>query len=193
MEKDTRLINIYLKIHHKRALTIDDLNYLAQYDPECFKKTCKNVVYNIPETKPIMIPDALKPAQRKGQDPGRGSSQVDGRNPKQGSLQRGKTNQGIGLPEGDEANQVTGSLRKDETDSGLTSTPESSDWQDIEKVLENLRHLEMHDFPVADIDADRVKDLLGNLYMELLFPHNDDYPFMNMMDQLNEPTFDKRA
>lgn len=193
MEKDTRLINIYLKIHHKRALTIDDLNYLAQYDPECFKKTCKNVVYNIPETKPIMIPDALKSAQRKGQDPGRGSSQMGGKNPKRGSLQRGKANQGIGLPEGDEANQVTGSLRKDETDSGLTSTPESSDWQDIEKVLENLRHLEMHDFPVADIDADRVKDLLGNLYMELLFPHNDDYPFMNMMDQFNEPTFDKRA
>lgn len=193
MEKDTRLINIYLKIHHKRALTIDDLNYLAQYDPECFKKTCKNVVYNIPETKPIMIPDALKPGQRKGQDPGRGLSQMGGKNPKRGSLQRGKANQGIGLPEGDEANQVTGSLRKDETDSGLTSTPESSDWQDIEKVLENLRHLEMHDFPVADIDADRVKDLLGNLYMELLFPHNDDYPFMNMMDQLNEPTFDKRA
>lgn len=193
MEKDTRLINIYLKIHHKRALTIDDLNYLAQYDPECFKKTCKNVVYNIPETKPIMIPDALKPGQRKGQDPGRGLSQMGGKNPKRGSLQRGKANQGIGLPEGDEANQVTGSLRKDETDSGLTSTPESSDWQDIEKVLENLRHLETHDFPVADIDADRVKDLLGNLYMELLFPHNDDYPFMNMMDQFNEPTFDKRA
>lgn len=181
MEKDTRLINIYLKIHHKRALTIDDLNYLAQYDPECFKKTCKNVVYNIPETKPIMIPDALKSAQRKGQNPGRKSSQMDGRNPKRGSLKEDKADQG------------TGSLRKDETESGLTSTPESSDWQDIEKVLENLRHLEMHDFPVADIDADRVKDLLGNLYMELLFPHNDDYPFMNMMDQLNEPTFDKRA
>ena len=193
MEKDTRLINIYLKIHHKRALTIDDLNYLAQYDPECFKKTCKNVVYNIPETKPIMIPDALKSAQRKGQDPGRGSLQKDGRNPKRDLFQRGKADQGIGLPEGDEADQVTGSLRKGETDSVLTSTPDSSDWQDIEKVLENLRHLEMHDFPVADIDADRVKDLLGNLYMELLFPHNDDYPFMNMMDQLNEPTFDKRA
>lgn len=193
MEKDTRLINIYLKIHHKRALTIDDLNYLAQYDPECFKKTCKNVVYNIPETKPIMIPDALKSEQRKGQDPGRGSSQMDGRNPKRDPFQRGKADQGTGLLEGDEADQGTGSLRKDETDSGLTSTPESSDWQDIEKVLENLRHLEMHDFPVADIDADRVKDLLGNLYMELLFPHNDDYPFMNMMDQLGEPTFDKRA
>ena len=37
MEKDTRLINIYLKIHHKRSLTISDLSYLAQYDPECLQ------------------------------------------------------------------------------------------------------------------------------------------------------------
>ena len=47
MEKDTHLVNIYLKIHNKRSLTIDDLRYLAKYDPECFEKTCKNVVYNI--------------------------------------------------------------------------------------------------------------------------------------------------
>ena len=81
-------------------------------------------------------------------------------------------------------------MRKDETESGGMGVPESSDWQDIEKVLENLRHLEMRDFPVVDIDADRVKDLLGNLYMELLFPHNDNYPFMN---QINDPIFDKKA
>ena len=93
----------------------------------------------------------------------------------------------------DELDQGTGALRKDEKEYGGMSVPESSDWQDIEKVLENLRHLEMHDFPVVDIDADRVKDLLGNLYMELLFPHNDNYPFMNMMDQINDPIFDKKA
>lgn len=194
MEKDTRLINIYLKIHHKRALTIDDLNYLAQYDPECFKKTCENVVYNIPETKPIMIPDALKPVKKDGQKPGVGSSQMGGWNPKRGSFEMDKANQGMGSPK---KNGVESGLmsvaQKDVTESGLTPSAESSDWQDIEKVLENLRHLEMHDVPIVDIDADRVKDLLGNLYMELLFPHNDDYPFMNMMDQINEPTFDKRA
>ena len=48
MGKDTRLVNIYLKIHHKQPLTMDDLAYLAEYAPECFEKTCKNVVYNIP-------------------------------------------------------------------------------------------------------------------------------------------------
>ena len=35
MEKDTHLVNIYLKIHNKKTLTMDDLAYLAQYAPEC--------------------------------------------------------------------------------------------------------------------------------------------------------------
>ena len=55
MEKKTRLINIYLKIHQKRDLTWDDLEYLARFDPECFEKTCKNVVYNIPQTKDVIL------------------------------------------------------------------------------------------------------------------------------------------
>ena len=55
MEKKTELINIYLKIHQKRDLTLDDLRYLAYYDPECFEKTCKNVVYNIPQAKPVIL------------------------------------------------------------------------------------------------------------------------------------------
>lgn len=153
MEKDTRLINIYLKIHHKRTLTMHDLAYLAQYDPECFEKTCKNVVYNIPEAKPIMLPEPPELAQ----DP--------------------------------ELSKAQESLPADEP----TLSPELPEWQSIEKVLENLKHLEMKEFPVVDIDADRVKSLLGNLYMELLFPHNDDYPFMIMTDETGAPTFDKRA
>lgn len=137
MEKDIRLINIYLKIHHKKTLTMHDLDYLAQYDPECFSKTCKNVVYNIPETKPIMTPDIQEP---------------------------------------------------------VMDEPEPSKWQSIEMVLENLKHLEMHDFPIADIDADEVKSLLGNLYMELLFPHNDNYPFMDMtIESANTSSFDKKV
>ena len=147
MEKNTRLINIYLKIHHKKTLTINDLNYLAQYDPECFEKTCKNVVYNIPEAKPIMIPE---------------------------------------IPE---HSQIPELLQKDET----MPEPELPEWQSIEKVLENLKNLEIHEFPVVDIDADKVKSLLGVLYMELLFPHNDDYPFMIMTDNVNTPSFDRKA
>lgn len=138
MAKDTRLINIYLKIYHKKVLTMDDLGYLAKYDPECFEKTCRNVVYNVPAAKPVMEPDAKKAV-------------------------------------------------KDEP------MPPLSEWQAIEKVLMNLTRLEANDFPLSDVDADQVKNLLGNLYMELLFPHNDKYTFVNMGEYSETPTFDKRA
>ncbi len=138
MGKDTRLINIYLKIHNKRTLTMDDLGYLAEFDPECFAKTCKNVVYNIPEAKPIIESAVLEASC-------------------------------------------------DE------STPEAFEWQSIEKILENLKRLEIRDFPVTNVDSDEVKSLLGNLYMELLFPHNDKYAFVNMADNGNSSIFDKRA
>lgn len=117
---------------------MDDLGYLAEYAPECFEKTCQNVVYNIPETKPIM-----KPAEREAQE--------------------------------DEAK------------------PEPAEQPGIEQVLENLKRLERDEFPVADIDVDRVKSLLGNLYMELLFPHNDKDTFMNMANNREASSFDKKA
>ncbi|GFH94738.1 hypothetical protein IMSAGC003_01270 [Lachnospiraceae bacterium] len=138
MAKDTRLINIYLKIHHKRTLTMDDLGYLAAYDPECFEKTCKNVIYKVPEIKSIMEPEAAAP-------------------------------------------------QKEE------SEQESFEWQSIETLLKNLQRLEINDFPVENMDADKVKSLLGNLYMELLFPHNDQYTFVNMADNGHISLFDKKA
>lgn len=138
MGKDTRLVNIYLKIHNKRTLTMDDLGYLAAYDPECFRKTCKNVVYNIPETKPIMEP------------------------------------------------AITEALH-------VEPKPEPSEQQKIEKVLDNLKRLEFSDISFANIDTNRVKSLLGNLYMELLFPHDDKYKFIDMTESEDTPLFDKKA
>ncbi len=142
MGKNTYLVNIYLKIHHKKTLTMDELAYLAEYDPECFMKTCQNVVYNIPETKPIMEVPAIRDS-------------FDDAKPKQ--------------------------------------APEPSERQNIEKILENLKRLERNDFPVSDVDTDRVKNLLGNLYMELLFPHNDEEAFMDMTSIESGSFFDKKA
>ncbi|MBD5518499.1 MAG: hypothetical protein HDR07_08420 [Lachnospiraceae bacterium] len=148
MGKDTGLINIYLKIQNKKPLTMDDLRYLAEYDPECFEKTCKNVVYNIPEVKPIMEPDTSKPLRNK---------------PKSRALQK-------------------------------EPASESFEWRGIENILDNLKRLEINDIPISDVDADKVKSLLGNLYMELLFPHNDKSAFVNMSDNGgNTSTFDKKA
>lgn len=138
MGKNTRLVNIYLKIHHKKPLTMDDLGYLAEYDPECFAKTCKNVIYNIPETKTIMEPASPKAAEDK-------------------------------------------------------TKPEEPDWRGINKVLERLRRLETNDLPGIHVDNEKVKNLLGNLYMELLFPHNDQYTFMDMTDSGNTSLFDKKV
>ncbi|MDE5597295.1 MAG: hypothetical protein K2J04_05630 [Lachnospiraceae bacterium] len=149
MRKDTRLINIYLKIYNKIQLTWEDLRYLAKYDPECFEKTCKNVVYNIPEVKPIMEPepDTSEPIKNESQsEPLRNEFEA-----------------------------------------------EVSGWQGIEQILENLKRMEINDLPISDIDAGTVKDLLGNLYMEKLFPHNDKYAFVNMPDNGNTSLFDKKA
>jgi len=137
MGKDIHLVNIYLKIHNKKTLTMDDLAYLAEYSPECFEKTCKNVLYNIPESKPIMEPVTSEPLNEE-------------------------------------------------------SGQKLSDRQNIERILKNLKCLETNDFQVANVDADKVKDLLGNLYMELLFPHNEKDTFMNLTDNGNKSLFDRR-
>lgn len=115
---------------------MDDLRYLAEYDPECFEKTCANVVYNIPETKSIME-----------------SAPSD----------------------------------------SLKEEPKPSDRQNIEKILEKLKSMENNDFHITNIDTDKVKNLPGNLYMELLFPHNDEYSFMDVSDDGKTSLFDKKV
>ena len=71
--------------------------------------------------------------------------------------------------------------------------PEDSDGQNIEKILENLKRLEANEFPVENVNADEVKSLLGNLYMEMLFPHNDKDTFMKMPHNESVSFFDKKA
>ena len=143
MEKKTRLLNIYLKIHQKRDLTWDDLEYLARFDPECFEKTCKNVLYNIPQAKNVI-------------------------------------------------------LQKDETD-GKKVLPEKTESKkenmgfSIEKALKNLKQMEMKQNPFAEFDIERVKNLLGNLYMELLFPHNDQDSFFSAAEEDRGSRFDRKA
>lgn len=142
MGKDTRLVNIYLKIHNKKPLMMDDLAYLAEYSPECFEKTCKNVVYNIPETKPIMEPAVPED---------------------------------LAVPE----------VLRDE------AVPEPTEQQRIEMILESLRCMEINAAHIANVDTDKVKNLLGSLYMELLFPHNDKDTYINMEND-GGSLFDKK-
>ena len=143
MEKKTRLINIYLKIHQKRDLTWDDLDYLARFDPECFEKTCKNVVYNIPQTKNVIL-------QKEGKEDKKLLSQT-------------------------------------------TESKREKNGFSIEQILKNLKQMEMKQNPFAEFDIDRVKNLLGNLYMELLFPHNDQDSFFSAAEEDRGSRFDRKA
>ena len=143
MEKKTRLLNIYLKIHQKRDLTWEDLEYLARFDPECFEKTCKNVVYNIPQTKNVILQKEEKEDKK---------------------------------------------LLSQKTE----SKGEKSGFS-IEQTLKNLKQMEIKQNPFAEFDIDRVKNLLGNLYMELLFPHNDQDSFFSAAEEDRGSRFDRKA
>lgn len=161
MKKDTRLINIYLKIHNKHSITIDDLRYLAQHDPECFEKTCKNVVYNIPQSKPIVDPEV---------------TQIDGTAKTAGA--------GIAVVKtvGTQYDAVADTVPWDEPSTF-----------DARKVLRNLKKMEIGETLFADVDLEQVKNLLGNLYMELLFPHNDEEEsFFDLMSE-EIPRFDSKV
>lgn len=144
MEKKMGLINIYLKIHQKRELSWEDLEYLARFDPECFEKTCKNVVYNIPQAKPVILPEEEKSEEKF-------------------------------LP------------------ARIESKKEEKNYF-VNHILNNLRNMEFKQLPIAELDVDRVKNLLGNLYMELMFPHNDrEDAFFSAMGEEKGTLFDKKA
>lgn len=153
MGEDTRLVNIYLKIHNKQPLFLDDLRYLAKYDPECFEKTCRNVVYNLPETQGIMEP-VLRPAER---------------------------------AEKPVSSPATKESRK-EQEEGSHAKQRSK----IEEILANLKRLERDELPNGEFDAERVKNLLANLYMEQIFPHNDKDTFMETNPAKKSSFFDKK-
>lgn len=140
MDKNNRLINIYIKIHNKRTITMEDLQYLAKYDPECFRKTCANVVYNMPETKAVM---SVSPT---------------------------------------DASAV-----------GENASGEVTDEFDVMAVLNRLNELETNSDIYGDISAKRVKNLLGNLFMELLFPHNDEETFIGAVEEEKTSSFDMKA
>jgi len=120
---------------------MDDLRYLAKYDPECFRKTCENVVYNIPESKVVMQPAEVE----------------------------------------QEGNEVA--------ENNILPQNEF----DIFAVLENLKKMDADETVYKNVDAKRVKNLLGNLFMELLFPHNDKETFIYEDVGEEEPTFDMKA
>ena len=148
MENKIRLADIYIKIYNKRSLTMDDLTFLAKYDPECFAKTCQNLVYNIPETKELLKPEETK-------------------------------------------KEVKENL-SEETEVP-TGEPVVLKRESMEQILDNLRKMDMKELPIQEVKTEKVKNLLGSLYMEKLFPHNDREQYFNMEKEQEESKFNKKA
>ncbi len=154
-EKDMRLVNIYIKIHNKKPLLMDDLAYLAQYNPECFKKTCDNLIYNIPEAKSLVevSEDAAGP------EPNQGILEETAGNPFQ-----------------------------------ITAEEKAQMEKIIAQFFENMKNIESSEVDgLQSIDVTQVKNLVGNLYMEKMFPHSGLPGYFEIRKQDPESTFNVRT
>ena len=149
MGKNIRLADIYIKIYNKRPLTMEDLTFLAKYDPECFAKTCQNLVYNIPETKELMHREEKPEEQTK---------------------------------------QLPAEIAKEPVGEKVVLKKEN-----MELLLQNLRKMETKEISVQEVKSEKVKNLLGSLYMEMLFPHNDREQYFEMEKEQEESKFNKKV
>lgn len=73
----------------------------------------------------------------------------------------------------------------------MVQEEEISEQEKIANLLENLRKMEGYEFGVQKTKADNVKQLLGSLYMELMFPHNDKEKTLLMKEQEEYSGFDQ--
>lgn len=153
MEKNVRLVNIYIKIHNKQALTMDDMTFLAKWDPECFAKTCHNLVYNLPETEKLMQAEKEQEVEH--------------------------VEQPLPPPE--------------PVDVHIPAEPVMSERERIQNFFANLRKLEHNDLKVQDVSVENVKSLMGNLYMEMMFPHDDKESYFNVQTDPKDSIFNKRV
>lgn len=152
MGENVRLANIYIKIYNKRPLMMDDLAFLAKYDPECFEKTCHNLVYNVPEAKKLMEAELISTesaAKQKG------------------------------------APVRSFEVKKEEKEK---EKPDNT----VEILFENIKKLEGDEFGLLNTKLEHVKNLLGSLFMEMLFPHNDKEQTFEMAE-VKYTGFDKEA
>ena len=172
MEKNARLADIYIKIYNKKPLMMEDLAFLAKYDRECFEKTCHNLIYNIPEAEKLMkpIPDEeSKNGQEKPDEPETNSRTQEEMQSEDAS--------------------------REEVSKAAVSGSENGEEQasQISALLDNLRKMEWQEIPMPNLDADKVKNLLGSLYMEMLFPHNDKYRYFNLEENSHRSIFNRKV
>ena len=165
MGENIRLADIYIKIYNKKPLTMDDLAFLAKYDRECFEKTCHNLIFNEPATKKLMQPE-----------------------------QKTKVYNTEAVREREPEAQATESVKTEPVKEDQTVKTEVESGEDkVNLLLQNLNKMEQNEIGIQKLDADHVKNLLGSLYMEMLFPHNDRNRYFQMESEEENSTFNKKA
>ncbi|MBO5371518.1 MAG: hypothetical protein J6A75_02245 [Lachnospiraceae bacterium] len=157
MEKNTRLADIYIKIYNKQTLLMEDLRFLAIFDKECFEKTCKNLIYNIPETQKLMTPEKKEAIEAV-------------------------------VPR-----ENTEDMAEEVKKEAAPINEESHMSESIETLLNNLKGMEWEQDVFLDVPVEDVKNLLGSLYMEMLFPHNDKFRYFNLEENIESSIFNKKA
>lgn len=159
MAENVRLADIYIKIYNKRAITMDDLAFLAKYDPECFEKTCHNLVYNEPEAKKLM-----------------------------------KTKSPVKQEEPPAEADVKDTREEVSTGVDLYARMKLEEQAEkIDTLFENLKKMEGQEIELQKLSFDNVKHLLGSLFMEKLFPHNDRDRSFDIFDDEQYSTFNKKV
>lgn len=128
---------------------MDDLTFLSKYDPECFAKTCQNLIYNIPETKELMHQEKVSEENVK---------------------------------------QLPAEIVREPLGEKVILKKEN-----MELLLQNLKKMEMKEVSVQEVKAEKVKNLLGSLYMEMLFPHNDKDQYFGIEQEEKEAKFNKKV
>ena len=176
MGKNVLLANIYIKIYNKCPLTMDDLAFLAKYDPECFEKTCHNLAYNVPEAKALIHekPEEKSESQQKQMPAEKASSSMP-------------------LKSDTDAKRAQTSIKAKHEKEKHSKDKKQDKSVDIDLILDRLKSMERKELDMQDLNVDCVKQLLGTLYMELLFPHNDKDRTFEMKNMDDYSIFNKKA
>lgn len=185
MEKNARLADIYIRIYNKKPLLMDDLRFLYKYDPECFEKTCKNLLYKEPEAKKLLQPKAKGPGTENQAQRGDGGLKTENLPWPDGRI----------LEPGNEAQPQEGEWH---VENGVQPAEEGEEKsagsrEKIENLLENLKNMVHSESAVQVVKAEKVKELLGNLFMEMLFPHNDRDKYFQFKEEESGRSFNKQA
>ncbi len=180
------------------------------------------MVYNVPDAKEVLQPQLRQgqmgePYAQRQQGPGVGEAQagtqrqrgaggylpgqqgtgagVSGQQGLEAGLrgQHGSEIVGAGVSGQQWMGRQEGSPHQGQAGSRDLFAPEQPDKEQIAQALSNLKQMEQEGLPVGEMDVDTVKNLLGNLYMEMLFPHNGRAKFFSMEDQEYLSVFNKKA